>query len=116
MSWAKLDDRFWMHPKIVHAGNESAGVFCRCLSYCGAYLTDGRVPATVALSIAGGKRTLDAVVAAELLEQLPSGDFYVRDYSHYNPLRDVVEAKREARKEAGRRGGLATAQANGRDQ
>ena len=108
MSWAKLDDGFWMHPKVVMAGNEVAGVFCRCLSYCGKYLTDGRVPAQVAMSIAGSKKTLAQVVDTGFLQALPSGDFYVQDYAHYNPLRDEVEAKREARAAAGRRGGLAS--------
>lgn len=104
MPWAKLDDGFWMHPKVVMAGNEAAGVFCRCLSYCGAYLTDGRVPAQVGVSIAGSKRVLDKVVAAGLLERLPhTGDLYVRDYAHYNPLRDEVEAKRAEREEKARK-------------
>lgn len=104
MSWAKLDDGFWMHPKVVMAGNESAGIFCRCLSYCGAYLTDGKVPAQVALSIAGSNRKLKAVVDAGLIQHLPAtGDYYVRDYAHYNPLRDEVEAKREEREARARK-------------
>lgn len=41
MPWTKLDDGFWMHPKILLAGNEAVGIFARCISYCGAYLTDG---------------------------------------------------------------------------
>ena len=109
VSWAKLDDGFWMHPKVVMAGNEAVGIFARCLSYCGAYLTDGRVPEPVALSIAGGKRPLDNVVSVGLLDRLESGDLYVRDYAHYNPLRDEIEAKREQRREAGRNGGRKSA-------
>jgi hypothetical protein len=103
-SWAKLDDGFWMHPKVVMAGNESAGIFCRCLSYCGAYLTDGLIPEPVAVSIAGTKAKLESVINAGLLERvaLPDGTttgaVYIRDYSDYNPLRDQVEAEKEARK------------------
>lgn len=99
MPWAKLDDGFWMHPKVVMAGNEVAGIFARCLSYCGKYLTDGRVPPEVALAIAGSKRAVEKTVASGFLQELPSGDLYVRDYAHYNPLRDEVEAKREERSE-----------------
>lgn len=109
MSWTKIDDGFWMHPKIVMAGNESAGIFVRCLSYCGAYLTDGRVPEPIAMSIAGSPRKLEAVVGCGLLDRLQSGDLYIRDYAHYNPLREEIEHKRELRREAGRRGGLAKA-------
>ena len=107
MSWTKLDDGFWMHPKVIRAGNEAVGVFARCLSYCGAYLTDGLVPAEVALTIAGSQDKLDAVASTGLLDKLPTGNYAIRDYAHYNPLRDEVEAKRQQRREAGRRGGLA---------
>lgn len=103
MSWAKLDDGFWMHPKVVVGGNEAAGIFTRCLSYCGKYLTDGRVPATVAASIAGTKKALDHTIDVGLLERLPSGDLYIRDYAHYNPLRDEVEALREERSVRGKK-------------
>lgn len=108
MTWAKLDDGFWMHPKVVVAGNEAAGIFCRCLSYCGAYLTDGRVPAPVALAIAGTQKKLTAVVEVGLLDHLPAtGDYYISDYAHYNPLRDEVEAKRAEREERARKGAAA---------
>jgi hypothetical protein len=110
MSWAKLDDGFWMHPKVVRAGNEGAGIFCRCLSYCGAYLTDGLIPEPVALSIAGSKTKLEAVIDAGLLERvstLEGAGVWIRDYADFNPLRAEVDAKREQRREAGRRGGVA---------
>lgn len=106
MSWAKLDDGFWMHPKIVRAGNEGAGIFCRCLSYCGAYLTDGLIPEPVAVSIAGSARSLEKVIEHGLLTRLETGSIYIPNYSQYNPLRDQVETQREQRREAGRRGGL----------
>jgi len=108
VSWSKLDDGFWMHPKIVRAGNEQVGIFCRCLSYCGAYLTDGLVPEEVALSIAGSKRALEGCVNSGLFDRLESGSVHIRDYAHYNPLRDQVEAARQQRREAGRLGGLKT--------
>lgn len=99
MSWTKLDDGFCMHPKTLMAGNEIAGIFARCLSYCGKYQTDGRVPEQIALMVAGSKAKLEQTVAAGFLDRLPSGDLFIRDYAHYNPLRDEVEAKRQERSE-----------------
>ena len=99
MSWVKIDDGFWMHPKVVHAGNEAAGIFARCLSYCGAYLTDGLIPEPVALSIAGSKRALEVTVDSGLLTRLDSGSIYIADYAEYNPLRADVEAEKAARKQ-----------------
>lgn len=113
MSWAKLDDGFWMHPKIVRAGNESAGIFCRCLSYCGAYLTDGLIPEPVAMSIAGSKKALDHAIAAGLLERLDSGSVVVRDYADYNPLRGQIEAERAERKDRASRAARKRWEANG---
>lgn len=113
MTWAKLDDRFWSHPKVLGAGNEAVGAFARCLSYCGAHLTDGRVPEGVAVFIAGSPRKVDHIVQSGLLERLPSGDLYVKDYAHYNPLRDQVEAEREKRQTRARKGAAARWGANG---
>ena len=119
MSWTKLDDGFWMHPKVMMAGNEAAGIFARCLSYCGNYLTDGLVPEPIALQIAGSKRALDNAVNTGLLERLETGSIFIRDYLHHNPTRDEVEAQRAKRSEAGRRGGRARHrrgdEADGRD-
>lgn len=107
MSWAKLDDGFWMHPKVVRMGNEAAGIFARCLSYCGAYLTDGAVPAAVAVTIAGSEEKVEALVVDNVLDRLPSGDLHVRDYLDYNPSSDEVSAEREKRKERAQKGAAA---------
>lgn len=99
MTWVRIDDGFWMHPKIVRVGNDSAGAFVRMLSYCGCYLTDGRVPGDVARTIAGRPATLTKLVNQGLLVLLPaSGDYAIQDFADYNPLRDEVEAQRAARK------------------
>jgi hypothetical protein len=107
VSWARLDDGFWMHPKVLMVGNTAAGVFARCLSYCGSYLTDGLVPEPIATQIAGGDRkALQALVDHDLLTHLPSGGFHIRDYLEYNRSKEETEAARKQRAEAGRKGGL----------
>lgn len=109
MTWTKLDDRYWMHPKIVGAGNEAVGIFSRLLSYCGCYETDGKIPLEVALSVAGSKARLDKLIVAGLLDELHDGRLLVHDYLDYNLGADELDAKREQAREAGRRGGLAKA-------
>ena len=112
MSWAKLDDGLTFHPKVIAAGNEGTGIFCRCLTYSASHLLDGRVPAEIALIIAGNEKALDRVVATGLLQELPhTGDYVLSNYADYNPLRDEVEAKRLLRSEAGKRGGIASGKA-----
>src|SRR4051794_18318229 len=96
-----------MHPKVVRTGNEAAGIFARCLSYCGAYLTDGKIPAPVAVTIAGSEERVDQLVADHVLDRLPSGDLHVRDYLDYNPSAEEVERQREQRAERAKKGAAA---------
>jgi hypothetical protein len=115
VSWVKLDDGFETNPKIVRAGNESAGIFCRILAHCGRHLTDGKIVSEVAVSIAGSKAKVDKLVEIGLLEVLHDGRYHVRDFLEFNPSADEVEGKREAKQRAGRAGGRASADGrNGR--
>ena len=106
MSWAKLDDGFWMHPKTIMAGNTAAGVFARMLSYSGCYLTDGLVPADVANTIAGSdKKAIEKLAEVGLVQVLPTGSVFIPDFLEHNRSKAQVEADREQRRAAGRRGG-----------
>lgn len=112
MAWVKLDDGFETHPKIVRAGNEGAGIFCRILAHCARHLTDGKIVPEAAVAIAGSKAKLERLVEIGLLDSLHDGRYFVRDYLDYNPSADDVEAQRAAKQRAGRAGGRASA--NGR--
>jgi hypothetical protein len=108
VSWAKLDDRYWMHPKVIAAGNVGAGIFARFLSYCGAYLTDGLVPAHVVHTIAGGEgddEVLDTLARMGLIDQLESGGVHVIGYLEHNRSKAQIEADRATRRSNGARGG-----------
>lgn len=95
MSWAKFDDAFWSHPKVVRAGNEAVGAFVRMVCYCSQYLTDGAVPAATAREIARPK-VLERLVEVGLLEVDGDG-FRVHGYLERNPSRLQVEAERAAK-------------------
>lgn len=94
MAWTKLDDGFWSNPKIVAAGNEAAGAYVRCLSYCGQHGTDGKVPIDVARFIARPK-VLDQLLEVSLLEQNGSG-YVIPDYLEFNPSAEKVAEERAA--------------------
>jgi hypothetical protein len=107
MTWAKIDDGFWMHPKVMIAGNTAAGIFARCLSYCGCYLTNGLIPGPVVAQIVGGERkALVALLDSGLMQQLESGGYLIPDFLEHNPSKEKVEADRRQRAQAGRKGGL----------
>src|SRR5260221_10877398 len=109
MPWFRLDDSFHSHPKVIAAGNEAIGLFVRCGTYAAQHLTDGFIPEHVALLY--GSPALADTLAKTKLWRRTRGGWQIPDYLDYNPSREDVEAKREIRAEAGRKGGLAPAKA-----
>lgn len=96
MPWVKLDDQLWANPKVVAAGNEVTGAYCRMLSYCGAQLTDGHVSDDVAGFIAK-PAIRKKLVNHSFVEQNGSG-LLIPDYLEFNPTKEKAEEDRaEAR-------------------
>lgn len=106
MSWGRLDDRLWSHPKIVAAGNEVVGSYLRCVSFCCAHRsTNGRIPRATALYIASAK-VLAKAVAGGLLE-VDGDSWRVHDFEEWNGTsqRPSTPAELSAkRSDAGRKG------------
>ena len=84
--WTKLDDTFWAHPKVMEAGNEAIGVFCRMLSYCARY-SDGEVPDDAANIISAGTNALEQLAEVGLIERRKA-DWLIPSYLTYNPSRN----------------------------
>jgi len=97
MSWARIDDQIAFHDKVVGAGNEAFGAWVRMVAWSCAQLSDGRVPAHIAATIAPSKVT-DRLVAARLLHAVEGG-FEIHDFHDWNPRASEVKAKREAERE-----------------
>lgn len=106
MTWTKLDDGFWMHPKILMAGNTSAGIFARLLSYCGSYLTDGMIPSGVTDTIVGkDRRHLDELARVGMVTILETGAVVIPDYLEHQRSRSQVKADLEVKRVNGSKGG-----------
>ena len=115
MAWFKLDDQGAFHTKVVSAGNEAYGAWVRAAQWSSGRGTEGFIPRAMALTIAPLK-IWQRLIAAKgpsgfgLVE--PRGeDFQIHDYLDWNPTAEQVNAKRAARAEAGRQGGLRSAEA-----
>jgi hypothetical protein len=114
MAWVKIDDQFFMHPKVIAAGRDARDLYLAALTYTAGQLTDGFVPAGALPLIAAMAGVPDAAdLAARLVDvrlwEPTAGGYNIHDYHEYNPSAEQVRATREARAEAGRRGGLAAA-------
>lgn len=106
MTWTKLYDGFWMHPKVMMCGNAGAGIFTRLLSYCGAYLTDGAVPSFVVTQIVGTDQpALERLEQAGMVSILESGGVEILDYLEYQRSKAQVKADLETKRANGSKGG-----------
>lgn len=107
MSWFRLEGRGAFHHKVLAAGNEAYGAWCRAGQWSCEQLTDGLVPRAVAEQIAKPKVWLKLVEARLLLET--DVGYQIHDFLDFNPSSEQERAKREElrerRRESGRAGG-----------
>ena len=100
MGWAKFDDQFTDHPKVVAAGPMAELLAVRAVIHCARYETDGYVQAEqlprLALGITSPKKQVAALVRVGLWEEAVGG-WRVHDFLEYHPS---AEQKREEREQA----------------
>jgi hypothetical protein len=111
VTWAKIDDRFPRHPKVLRVGGDAAWLYVAGLCYANEHLTDGRIPALAVPTLTDRKRPMELaekLVSVRLWER-DGEDFLIHDYHDENDTADMVRAKREAlsakRRAAGVEGG-----------
>jgi hypothetical protein len=108
MAWARIDDDFPNHPKIVAAGHVCAMIQVRAICYCSRYLTDGIVPfgavpsLLVGLPRLKGARNWPEMMTKHGLWEARNEGYFVHDYLDYNPSKHEVEEQRERRSAAGK--------------
>jgi hypothetical protein len=94
MSWARVDDGFWCHPKVVGISFAARGVWISALSWCAQFGTDGFIVRGSARALEFPVEAIDELVAEGLWEETPRG-YQIHDYLKYNPSKAEVEARRE---------------------
>ena len=118
MPWAKLDDSYPTHPKVVAAGADGMALDAAAICYSNRYGTDGII-ATAALpavfpAIRSPKKVAAKLVAVgrwhEAGHDCPdcpqtSDGWVVHDFLAYNPSAEKAAEKSANRAEAGRKGG-----------
>jgi len=92
MSWFKLDDDGHDHPKVLQAGNEAYGAWCRAGQWSSKHLTEGAIPKVVALKIAP-PRVWKKLQEVRLVEASADG-WLIHDFLKYNPPASEVLAER----------------------
>lgn len=116
MSWAKVDDALHNHPKVdalferdEREGLAAMGLWTLVLSCVSGQLTDGIISRRVVRRLAPDHGVdFAAVLVREGLWDVIDGGWKIHDYLDWNPSREVALARRDARSEAGKRGGKAS--------
>lgn len=101
MTWFKVDDDLFDHPKVRAAGTAAMGLWVRCGSWSGRYLTEGWVPRDVALRY-GTLRQAEKLAAVGLwVEGERDGErgWLFHQFLDRNPTRIKVENDRFAARE-----------------
>jgi hypothetical protein len=97
MTWFKVDDSSAFNTKVLAAGNEGWGAFCRVGAWCAQQLTDGRFSRAIAVTIAP-MRVWDRLIAVGLVDPLEKGEMQMHDYLQRNPSKEQVLRERAATK------------------
>ena len=107
MSWVRIDDKFYNHPKVLRVGPLGIALQVTALCYCNAHLTDGLLPREAVpglLNFAGidgpGRPiecwdVVDLLLGAGMWSETKTG-YVVHDYLEYQPDRASVTRDREA--------------------
>jgi len=95
MTWFKIDDDFFFHPKVIAAGNSAIGLFVRCGSWASNHLTDGFIPDKV-IEMFSSDADITRLVDVGLLEETDGDGYLMPAFLDYNPSADEVKATRAA--------------------
>ena len=109
MTWFKVDDGMWRHPKVLRCSSLALGVWVRVGAYCADQLTDGLVSMETVYTVCPeSKTTVDRAVAELVRRRLwevvddPDGRQF-HDWADHQPTKAEVLARREMEREKKRK-------------
>jgi len=125
VTWTKIDDGFDRHPKIVTVGPIGELLQLHGLIYCNHYLTDGFIPSGAvgqlldqewleaslnnsAYGYPSVRKFAAVLVAADVWEEVEGG-YQIVHFDEFQPSKAEVIARTDARTDAKRAAGLASA-------
>lgn len=109
MTWFKIDDSFYDHPKVFDAPDCAVALWVRAGAWSARNLTDGFVPAGLPARLCDDPETAVKELVRRGLWVRISGGFRFHDWADFNPSGESVTTLRAKRAEAGRKGGQAKA-------
>jgi hypothetical protein len=102
MTYFKVDDGIWGHPKFSLLSNDAVALWVMAGSWCGRYVTDGLLPYQSIGMVRGSKQAAQELVDAGLWLETPNGWMF-HDWNDYQYTKDEVESRRAYEREKKRR-------------
>jgi len=93
MTWFKVDDGFWSHPKTLGLSKGAVALWVRSGAYAGQHLTDGVIPRHVLGVLQGTEAEAQELVTAGLWLDHVEG-YLFHDWNKYQPTKAKVETDR----------------------
>ncbi|WP_084963317.1 hypothetical protein [Thermoactinospora rubra] len=109
MTWFKVDDSFYDHPKVFDAPDCAVALWVRAGAWSARNLTDGFVPAKLPARMCDDPETAVRELVDRGLWRRTRGGYQFHDWTTYQPSAEKVRDLRRKRAEAGRKGGQAKA-------
>lgn len=113
MEWVKVSDDLPDHRKVLALPRKHRAaamwLWLRGMCYSSRHLSDGFIPAGF-IDSSDDERLADLLCGVSLWHP-EQGGYAIHEYAGWNRTRDEVDAIKQARREAGRRGGKASGQA-----
>ena len=103
MTWFKVDDGFWSHPKVVELGDsphyhEAIALWALAGAWSAQHLTDGLVPVAQVRRLLCSAEAAEALVTHGLWE-VEQGGYRFHDWTALQPSKLTVLARREKERE-----------------
>lgn len=93
MSWFKVDDGFWSHPKTLSLGAPALALWVRAGSWSCQQLTDGFIPEPALTMLGGAKKSADELVRVGYWDATDGGWLF-HDWADYQEASEVVKKRR----------------------
>lgn len=95
MSWVKVDDKAWSHPKLTALSGNAVRLWLFAMCWCNQHETDGTIPRAALRALGGAKAAVEELLRSGLWEATESG-WAVHDFLKYQPSREQREKERES--------------------
>lgn len=104
MSWGRLDDGFYDHPKVIRlrakgqAGRAAIGLWTLANAYCGRHVDDGTLTREACKALGGTTREARMLVESGLWTECDDG-YRFHDWSKYRKDSKALESRRRSDRE-----------------